>query len=268
MLRLIENLSEDTAVKLSGVLDEDYITSFVLFSLLDWVTVDGAWLQSENDDITALIVQKERTKLYITANEKADFTEIAEFIKCLGGMVVHCSSKITSKIGVTGFSKVSIMAFEGSTQKSETKAVTLTDDLRMVYNLLTEKANSIMQNSFDKKNLKKVNENAYKEWLSRTSRGMLKGYTVVKAIKAGENSILSVAIADRLKDKVYIRDVTTDSAYRKMGYGTDCIISLCNEFLKDNATVFLCCDNIATEKFYKKLGFEARDYIELGIVEM
>ncbi|MEG2396154.1 MAG: GNAT family N-acetyltransferase [Oscillospiraceae bacterium] len=268
MLKLIENLSADTAVQLCEVFDDDYITSFVLFSLLDWVTVDGAWIQNIGEDITALIVKKENTKLYITANSKADFLEITEFIKCLGGVVVNCSSKITSKIGVTGFSKAALMAFNGEIKNADTKAVELTDDLKPVYDLITEKANEIMKTSLQKKQIKKFNDRAYKEWLSKTSRGILNGYTSVRAIKAAENSVLSVAIADKLYGRAYIRDVTTDSAYRKMGYGSDCIKSLCKDLLCESKTIFLCCDNLKAESFYKKIGFEVKDYIELGIVEL
>lgn len=267
MLKLIENLNAETAQSLWKILPGDLVSSFTLFSLLDWYTVDGAWLQTNGGEITALAVEKESTKLYVTANDNADFCELAEFIKHLGGLVVNCPSAITKKLNVTPFSKLSVMSLCEEV-KSGKEAITLNDDLRPVFKILTQSRNEIIKNGVSDIKLKKFNEKAYKEWLSKTSRGILNGYTVVKAVKAAENSVLSVAVADKLGDRVYIRDVATDLGFREMGYASDCVRALCAELKTDSNEIFLVCDDIKTENFYKRLGFERKDYIELGIVEL
>ena len=118
------------------------------------------------------------------------------------------------------------------------------------------------------KDFKKLSERAYKEWLSRTTRGIFNGFTTVRAVKSGENSILSVAVADKLGNNIYIRDVATDSDFRKMGYASDCISGICRDFMCEGDTVFLACNDLATEKFYKKIGFERKAYLDLGIIEL
>lgn len=267
MLKLIENLSAETARQLSAVLPEDSVTSYVLFSLLDWYTADGAWVQDTDGEITALLVEKGQTKLFVAASENADFEEIGQFIRCLGGLVVHCAAAVTKKIGITPFSKLSLMSLcvpaEGGRH-----AVTLTDGLRPAFELLTKDRNEILGESVNTFDMKRLKDRAYKEWLSKTSRGILNGYTTVKAIMAGENAMLSVAVADTLGQRVYIRDVATDSGFRKLGYASDCIRGLCAELKTDDNEVFLACDDLKTENFYKKLGFQRKDYIELGIVEL
>ncbi len=116
--------------------------------------------------------------------------------------------------------------------------------------------------------MKKFTDRAYKEWLSRTTRGIFSGYTSVRAIKVGDNSVLSVAIADRLGKNIFIRDVATDAEFRKMGYASDCISGLCRGFKKDGERVLLACNDLKTEKFYNKIGFEREAYIDLGIIEL
>lgn len=267
MLKLIENINAETAKTLADVLPRDLPTSYVLFSLLDWYSVNGAWVQDVDGEMTALIVEKENTKLYVTANEKADYLEIAEFIKLLGGLVVHSSAAITKRLGVTAFSKITLMTLN-TVPNANKNVVTLTDNLRLVFDLVTSGCNDIIKQGIKDRDLKKYNDRAFKEWLSKTSRGILNGYTSVKAVKEAENSILSVAIADTLGDRIYIRDVATDPGFRKMGYASDCVSSLCAELKTESNEIFLACDDIKTENFYKKLGFERKDYIELGIVEL
>lgn len=267
MIKLIENLSKTTAEDLTKFFSGDIAAEFTLFSLLDFTCVDGAWLQTRGEDITALIVEKEKSKVYVCAFESADFYELEDFISRLGGVVVHCSSDITERLGVTAFSKISVMALRGEPPEGR-RSVEINDGLRPVFDLLTQSKKEILTNAVEKKDLKKFTDRAYKEWLSRTTRGIFSGYTSVRAVKAGENSVLSVAVADRLGKSIFIRDVATDSEFRKMGYASDCISGLCRDFKKDGEEVFLACNDLKTEKFYNKIGFEREAYIDLGIIEL
>ncbi|MBE6828102.1 MAG: GNAT family N-acetyltransferase [Ruminococcaceae bacterium] len=269
MIKLIENLSDDTAKKLIPFFDGTLAGMFTLFSLLDRTSVDGAWVQTCAEDVTALIVKKEMSKVYLAAGENADFYEIGDFISRLGGMVVYCSSEFSEKTGVTAYSKVTLMELVGI-KKDGRESVEINDNLRPVFDLLVRSRKDIIAKSeaVARRDLKKFTERAYKEWLSRTSRGIFGGYTTVRAVKVGENSVLSAAVADRLGNTVYIRDVATDTEFRKMGYASDCISSICRDLGSDGTRVFLACNDLQTENFYKKIGFERKEYLDIGIIEL
>lgn len=269
MLKIIENLSEKTAEQLYDFFREKLSGLYVVFSLLDWTGVDGVWVQSIDDEVTALVIQREMSKVFVTATENADFYELGDFISRLGGMVIHCSADISEKIGMTAFSKISLMSAENEID-SKRNSVEINDNLRPVFDLLTQSRQDIIKQKtvFTTRSVKKFTDRAYNEWLSRTSRGIFNGYTSVRAVKQGENSILSVAVADKLKTSVYIRDVATDSGFRQMGYATDCISGLCKDFKEQGDLVFLACNDMKTENFYKKLGFETKEYLDLGIIEI
>lgn len=226
MLRRIENINAQTAEQLLGVLPQSLMTAFTLFALLDWCAVDGAWVQSdEQEQVTALVVQKDQTKAYVSVGENADFEELALFLRHLGGLVIHCVPDYTARLGVTPFSRHSFMVLSETPEPGKAAvSVTDTNALRPVFDLLTQSARAA---AGDSAQFRKYSERAFQEWLSRTSRGMLGGYTAVKAVYAAENSLLSAAIADTLGQYVYIRDVATDRDYRKMGYGSDCVRGLC-----------------------------------------
>lgn len=269
MLKIIENLNGKTAERLVRFFGSSLEGMYVLISLLDYTSVDGAWVQTLGDEVTALVVQKEKSKVFVTARDNADFYELGDFISRLGGMVIHCESETTAKIGMTSFSKISLMALNKDI-KTGKNSVELNDNLRPVFDLLTKSRQKIIKESsaVGKKDLKKISDRAYKEWLSRTSRGIFNGFTTVRAVKSGENSVLSVAVAERLGNIIYIRDVATDSDFRKMGYASDCISGICRDFSQDGDTVFLACNDLAAENFYKKIGFERKAYLDLGIIEL
>lgn len=269
MIKLVENLSDKTALQLVEFFGSSVEGLYVLISLLDYTSVDGAWVQTQGEEVTALIVQKEMSKVYLTANDMADFYELSDFISRLGGMVIHCESKTTAKIGMTAFSKISLMVLNENIEAGRA-SIELNDNLRPVFDLLTRSRQDIIKDStmLNGKDLKKLSDRAYKEWLSRTTRGIFNGFTMVRAVKSGENSILSVAVADRLEKNIYIRDVATDNDFRKMGYASDCICGICRDFKRDGDTVFLACNDSVSENFYKKIGFERKAYLDLGIIEL
>ncbi len=267
MLKIIENLSADTAKQLFSVLPDTLCTAFTLFSLLDVHRVDGAWVQTEGDSVTALVVSEGQTKAYVTAAENADFEELQYFLRTLGGVVVHCVPEQAEKLGITPFSKKSLMEL-GTLPDGVKQARTVNDNLRPIYDLLVQAASSAVGTARSTADFQKLNDRAYKEWLSKTSRGIFGGYTVVKAVYVGENSLLAAGVADILGNYVYIRDVVTDKDYRQMGYGSDCVRGLCADLKTDANRIFLLCGDLKTERFYQKSGFVRQGYIQQGIVEL
>lgn len=264
MLKRIENLSASTAKQLVSVLPDTLCTAFTLFSLLDVHRVDGAWVQTEGENVTALVVSEGQTKAYVTASDDADFEELQYFLRTLGGEVVHCLPEQVEKLGVSPFSKKSLMELYKLPGGGK-QARTVNDNLRPIYDLLVQAASSA---AGDNRDFQKFSDRAFKEWLSKTSRGIFGGYTVVKAVYAGENSLLAAGVADILGEYVYIRDVVTDKDYRQMGYGSDCVRGLCADLKTDSNRIFLLCGDLKTEHFYQKCGFERKGYIQQGIVEL
>ena len=269
MIKLIENLNGETASKLIEFFGESVEGMYVLISLLDYTGVDGAWVQTQGDSVTALVVQKEMSKVFLTAKADADFFELGDFISRLGAMVIHCESATTSKIAMTAFSKISLMVLNKEIESGR-NSTEINDGFRPVFDLLTRSRQDIIKGTsvIKEKEIKKISEQAYKQWLSRTSRGVFNGFTTVRVVKTGENSILSAAVADRLGSIIYIRDVATDKDFRKMGYASDCISGICRDFKNEGDTVFLACNDLAAENFYKKIGFERKAYVDLGIIEL
>ena len=269
MLKLIENLSDKTAAQLYPFFSDSLSGQYVLFSMLDHTGVDGAWVQTLDDEVTALVVQKEMSKAFVTATDEADFYELGDFIARLGGMVIHCSDRITERIGMTAFSKITLMTLEGEIPEGR-QSVELNDNLKPVFELLIQSKKKAVETDNKKvhREIQKYTDRAYKEWLSKTSRGIFNGFTSVRAVRAGENSILSVAVADRLNKTVYLRDVATDADFRRMGYASDCISGICRDFSTEGDSVFLACNDLQSENFYKKIGFVRKEYMDLGIIEL
>jgi len=271
MLKLIENLGADTAEKLSSLLGKELYAQYTLISMLDWYNVNGAWLQECENKITALLVERENAYLYIAASDSADFEEIRAFAASLGGLVVNCRSEITKPLDVGEFSKHSVMTYSGGKESpsgsDKIRVETVTDNLRAVFDLLAQDLNDSFgtETGLSPRKVKKLRDRNYKEWLSKTSRGILNGFTVVKVVKTGENAILSVAVADKVGKSVYIRDVVTDKAFRKMGYAAACVTSLVREMKTEENEIFLVCSDLKTENFYLKCGFERTGYLTLGI---
>ena len=269
MLKLIENLSDKTASQMQPFFSDTLSGCYVLFSLLDYTGVDGAWVQTIDDGVTALVVQKEMSKVFVTATDEAEFYELGDFISRLGGMVVYCSDSISEKIGMTAFSKLTLMRLEGEIPEGRA-SVELNDNLRPVFELLIQsrKKAIVTQDKKAYREIRKYTDRAYNEWLSKTARGIFNGFTSVRAVKVGENSVLSVAVADRLGKTVYLRDVATDGDFRRMGYATDCISGICKDFRKDGEEIFLACNDLQSENFYRKIGFVRKEYMDAGIFEV
>lgn len=263
MLRLIEDPCINTAKTLLSRLQQDLYTAYTLFSLLDGVALDGAWVQTANDEtVTALVVSTKKSTVYVSASAQADFEELRLFFRIFDGKTVYADPVSLHKLGIKPVSQLVFMELDAFPE-ADSNAVTVFDDFRPVYDLVmqpvsmeTDVVPAIKQ------------ENMYKDWLSKTARGVFGGYTTVKAIYADSGLLLSAAMADVLGGFVYLRDVVTDRAFRRQGYGSACVRSICKDLKTENNTVFLLCDADKIEEFYKKSGFVRKAGLELGIVDI
>lgn len=263
MLNLIEHISAQTVRQLYAVLPQDYVTAYTLFALLDSFAVNGAWVQTEDDVVTAVVLVKEQGQAFVAASEAADFEELRYFLRALGGVMLHAAPETMRSIGATPTSSHGLLVLKTLPELCR-EVITVTEDLEPIYRLLTQSAK---QEESDSAPNTLDAQNVYREWLSTQSRGIFGGYTVVKAVFSEENNLRSTAIADLLGDFVYIRDVATDANFRNRGYGRDCVVGLCKALKTEQNTVFLLSSEKKTEHFYQKCGFQKEATIELGFLE-
>lgn len=79
-----------------------------------------------------------------------------------------------------------------------------------------------------------------------------RGYCIYK-----DNVLVSMAqTTAENKYSAMIVGVATHKNYRKNGYATDCMVTLCKELLKENKTLCLFYDNPKAGRIYKRIGFE------------
>ncbi len=255
MLKLLENPCIDTARVLRAKLPTDFVTAYVLFSLTDGVSLNGAWIQTEHGETTALVVGLKQNELLLTVSDSADFEELRLFFQQFPGAVVHCSPEGLAKIGLTSVARRAFMVLD-TLSACKAAAEPVYDGLSPIYALLAESAE------------KPTDEQACLMWISKTARGIFGGVTSVRAVYDDARIPRAVAVADVLDGFVYIRDVATDKAFRGRGYGRACVQSLCQALKTVQNTVFLLCDADKTEEFYKKSGFVRKADLELGIVSI
>ena len=62
--------------------------------------------------------------------------------------------------------------------------------------------------------------------------------------------------------------VATDADFRRMGYASDCISGICKDFRKNGEEIFLACNDLQSENFYRKIGFIRKEYMDVGIFEI
>lgn len=264
MLKRIEKPDIKTAAALLRMLPQELIAAFTLMPLCDAPAVNGVFVQTTEDTVTAVVVAFTQVQVYVYAVPNADFEELQLFLRTFGGVVVSCLPQQTKLLGVTGFSKATLMELSAVPAGGRT-AETVVEDLRPIYNLLAQEAFAAMQGGAKQE---KYKDAAFQAWLSKTARGIFGGYTCVKAVYTDARRLLSAAIADSLCEFVYIRDVVTDRAFRGKGYGADCVRGICRELKTADNRIFLLCGDLQTEKFYEKCGFQKAGYIEQGIIEV
>lgn len=254
MLKLLESPCIDTARALLFKLPQDLYTAYTLFSLLDGVSLDGAWVQMEENAVTALVVKPKRQEILLAASDAADFEELRLFLRQFRGAAVLCRPEVAAKIGIKPIAHRTFMVLNTLPLERD-MAASVYDGLAPIYALLAESTG------------KPFDEQDCNLWVSKTARGIFGGYTAVRAVYDAERKPRAVAAADFFGDFVYIRDVATDKVFRGRGCGSACVQSLCKDLKTEQNTVFLLCDADKTEEFYKKSGFLRKSDLELGIVE-
>lgn len=261
MIKLLETPSVQTAKKLLSALSDSVHTVYTLLPLLDISGLEGVWIQTdEASRPIAVLVKPNCSFLRIAAEENADFPELRAFTDTFNKVFVQASPAVFRNLGITVQAQHRLMALEAEAAPTRTAAY-IYDDFRPLYDLvvrtLPTSPDSLPEN---------VQEKLYKEWLSRTARGVFGGFTRVAAAYTEDNDLAATAFADILEDFAYLREVACVSAYRKQGYASSCVRTLCTDLRKDGIHhIFLSCD-AENETFYQKSGFQKCADLELGFL--
>lgn len=263
MLKLLENPTQDTAAELLSCFSADIYTAYALFPLLDTHSLDGVWIQTDEENrTTAILTKPQRGYLRIAAEENADFTELRLFAATFSQALVQTSPEICRKLGIETKSKTGLCALETYVAPKR-KAVSVYDGFRPIYELIVR----TLQTSPDEFPAS-VQANLYNEWLARTARGVFNGFTRVTAAYAENGDLAATAFADILGGYAYLREVACAPAYRKQGYASACVRTLCADLQKDGIQhIFLTCTT-ENETFYQKSGFQKCADLELGFLKL
>ena len=260
MLKLSENPAQDTAAELLSCFSADFYTVYALLPLLDRHSLDGVWIQTdEKDRTTAILTKPRRGYLRIAAKENADFEELRLFAATFSQALIQTSPEICRKLGIETKSKISLCALETYVAPKR-KAVSVYDGFRPIYELIVRTLPT-PPDTFPVS----VQENLYNEWLSRTARGVFNGFTRVTAAYADEHILAATAFADVLGDFAYLREVACAPEYRRQGYASSCVRTLCRDLRGSVAHIFLSCAP-NNELFYQKSGFQKCADLEMGFL--
>lgn len=172
---------------------------------------------------------------------------------------MQASPAILKALGILPQTKCSLMALETETEPTRTAAYVY-DGFRPLYDLVVRTLPT-PPDTFPVS----VQENLYNEWLSRTARGVFNGFTRVTAAYTDEHILAATAFADVLGDFAYLREVACAPEYRRQGYASSCVRTLCRDLRGSVAHIFLSCAP-NNELFYQKSGFQKCADLEMGFL--
>lgn len=260
MLKLSENPAQDTAAELLSCFSADFYTVYALLPLLDRHSLDGVWIQTdEKDRTTAILTKPRRGYLRIAAKENADFEELRAFLNSFGTCCLQASPAVLQVLGILPQTTFSLMALETETAPTRTVAYVY-DGFRPFYDLVVRTLRTPPDSLPEA-----VQNRLYNEWLSRTARGVFHGFTHVTAAYTDENILAATAFADILGEFAYLRDVACAPAFRRQGYASSCVRTLCKDLRGRAEHIFLSCAP-ANELFYQKSGFQKCADLEVGFL--
>lgn len=263
MLKLSKSPTQDTAAELLSCFSADITAVHALFPMLDIHGLDGVWIQTNHQDSrpTAVLVKPRHGYLRIAAERNADFEELRLFSAAFGAVPIQTSSALCRRLGIETKSKSSLLKLETPAAPAH-RAVSVYDGFRPIYGLILGASSEATVSLSET-----ARENLYHEWLSRTARGVFNGFTRVTAAYAENGDLAATAFADSLGAYAYLREVACAAAYRRQGYASACVRTLCADLKKDGVQhIFLSC-TAENELFYQKSGFQKCADLELGFLK-
>lgn len=260
MIKLLESPSVTAAVNLLSVWPDSLYTAYTLLPLSLMHSSDGVWIQTDGENRPVAVLSKPQDGfLRIAAKENADFEELRAFLNSFGTCCLQASPAVLQVLGILPQTTFSLMALETETAPTRTVAYVY-DGFRPFYDLVVRTLRTPPDSLPEA-----VQNRLYNEWLSRTARGVFHGFTHVTAAYTDENILAATAFADILGEFAYLRDVACAPAFRRQGYASSCVRTLCKDLRGRAEHIFLSCAP-ANELFYQKSGFQKCADLEVGFL--
>lgn len=261
MLKRLERPTQDTAAKLLSCFSADIYAVHALLPLPLMHSLDSVWIQADGENPpAALLVKPQHGYLRIAAGENADFTEMRLFAAAFPECPIQASPAVLRKLGIAAQSKSSLLELKTAIAPAH-RAEYVYDGFRPIYDLVVGTLPAPPDTL-----PAEMQETLYNEWLSRTARGVFNGFTRVTAAHTENGDLAATAFADILSGYAYLREVACAPAYRKQGYASACVRTLCADMKKDGIhRIFLDC-TVQNEIFYQKSGFQKCADLELGFL--
>ncbi|MDE6659395.1 MAG: GNAT family N-acetyltransferase [Eubacterium sp.] len=169
----------------------------------------------------------------VSFSDSANLDELAEFIRVIGFSTVLCDERLS----------VSDDYESGVVMKSN-KSI----EISMPYITIDE-----YPPLFDLYNFIDYGESNFEAWYVDINHRIRHNAAKAVTLNVNDEIISSAIFSSIYKNNAILTGVQTKPEFRKMGYGSALVSSMCCDF---GGTVYLMRENGRNESFYKKLGFE------------
>ncbi len=233
MIKLLDNFESYDISNFNDVFFEMICSDYLIFSVFD----SALFYICEYDGEVCAVFSKIGGNVTLSANEKAHFDEISEFLDVIGYCKLLCESKYS--IHFKGKkSSGSILKCESKESYSCKAKELYSEELKKVYELICRYFSLNM---------------AFDEWFVDVSHKMRHSGARAYGVYC-EDKLVSVSFSLFETEKsAVLSSVCTDENFRKSGFGEDVVKKVLRENIGKN--VYLFADNRKIEGWYEKIGF-------------
>lgn len=187
---------------------------------------------NENKNITAIISYLDHDAT-ISFSSEANLNELSEFIRVIGFSTVLCDERLSISAD-----------YESGVVMKSNKSI----EVSMSYITIDE-----YPPLFDLYNFIDYGESNFEAWYVDINHRIRHNTAKAVTLNVNDEIISSAIFSSIYENNAVLTGVQTKPEFRKMGYGSALVSSMCCDF---GGTVYLMRENGRNESFYKKLGFE------------
>lgn len=233
MLKFVETQEEADILKEFCTDSFGLTIASLLASYPPGIDICRFWMQITGDEITAALCSM-NGDIVLSSNLRADYEELAEFIKTIGYTNILCRAMDVVSLNLFACSCGQVWRREAQPPvKCDYSIPGTTDEFRKIFDLLGMKGE-------------------FEPWFADISRRINVGTADMRYIEKDGKFVATASLVHISGDRAVLGAVATDKEYRKQGLAT----ALINSF--GNKTVYLRCLP-GLNPFYQQLGFKSVD---------
>lgn len=202
------------------------------------------WICFNEDDVVAVLTLFE-SSLILKAVSNCDKDELNAFISMLSYSTLSCDEKTLSLLDALNADIKQGYRFVGNDEQHSCDNLD-ENNLKSAYNLICES----IPGSF--KNTKQARLSFLSDYTYRNRRGFARG----KCITENSKLISCALTSAETETMALISGVATDSSCRKNGSGKKTVLSLAQELVNENKSVYVIALNNSAQGFYEHIGFK------------